>query len=89
MRSMKLKLVTVHAHDRPNVKWVPGLSNVPLDVTMGKIKGQLQDLGIDLKSVAEFRSGLLEAPWNGFPQHALVISTGESKGGSEQMAISV
>lgn len=89
MRSLKLKLVTVQPHDRPSVKsWVPGLRNVPLDVTMGKIKGQLQELGVDLKSVAEFRSGLLESPWNGFPQHALVIATGGSDGEGEQMAIS-
>jgi hypothetical protein len=89
MRFLKLKMVEVNGDDRPSIKsWVGGLRNVPLDVMIGKVKLQLHALGFDLNRLAELRSGLLEKEWNGFPKHALVISTGKSQDGVETYVVS-
>jgi hypothetical protein len=89
VRILTLKNVPLDTAERPTVDaWTPGLRNVPLDVRMGSLKGQLARLGLVLAPQGVLQSGLLTEAWNGFPRHALVIWAGAGQDGNEWMAVS-
>ena len=86
-RQLTFKQYVANGGDLPPVEfWWGGLRGRPVDLDAGQL---LAGSGLGEVPVEEMASGYLEAPWQGHPRHAFVLTTSMSFLPGDRYAVSL